>query len=380
MIVIGADVHKSTHALAAVDAATGQLLGEREIPAREEGHVEALRWAHEFDTEVVWAIEDCRDLSHHFEQALIAAGERVLRVAPKLMGVSRRGERESGKSDQIDARAIARAVLRDGMERFPVAFLDEDAVEIRLLCDHRDTLVSERTRLINRLRINLVILDPELEAKIPSRKLDYPGQLQRITRRLRAMPQTARVRIARKQTLRVGELTREAERLKRELRDLIRLQRPELLAEIGCGPLTAAILIGQTAGAERFKSDAHFARLAGVAPIPVSSGRHERHRLDRGGNRQLNRALHVIAIIRGRLDPETRVYLKRKEAEGKSRIEALRCLKRLLARRFFRLLQRPGSCEMRREPLVRESPGEAARPALKAIGVIEAVSILAPVA
>jgi transposase len=201
-------------------------------------------------------------------------------------------------------------------------------------------LVNERTRLINRLRINLVILDPELEAEIPSRKLDYPGQLSRITRRLRAMPQTARVRIAREQTLRIGALTREAEQLKRELRDLIRVQRPELLAETGCGPLTAAILIGQTAGAERFKSDAHFARLAGVAPIPVSSGRHDRHRLDRGGNRQINRALHIIAITRGRLDPETRAYLQRKEAEGKSRMEAMRCLKRHLARHYHRLLVR----------------------------------------
>lgn len=154
-----------------------------------------------------------------------------------------------------------------------------------------------------------MILDPELETKIPSRKLDYPGQLQRVGRRLRAVPQIARVRIAREQTLRIGALTREAEALEREL---IRAQRPELLAEAGCGPLTAAILIGQTAGAERFKSDAHFARLAGVAPI----------------NRQINRALHIIAITRGRLDPETRAYLQRKEAEGKSRMEAMRCLKR----------------------------------------------------
>src|SRR6202050_4118375 len=112
MIVIGADIHKSTHALAAVDANTGQLLGEREIPAKRQGPREALRWAHERGTEIVWAIEDCRDLSHHLENALIAAGERVIRVAPKLMGASRRGEREPGKSDQIDARAIARAVLR----------------------------------------------------------------------------------------------------------------------------------------------------------------------------------------------------------------------------------------------------------------------------
>jgi transposase len=263
----------------------------------------------------------------------VAAGERVLRVAPKLMGASRRGEREPGKSDQIDARAIARAVLREGIERFPVAFLDEQAVEIRLLCDHREILVAERTRLINRLRWNLVVLDPELEAEIPSRKLDYPGQLQRITRHLRAMPQTARVRVAREQVKRIATLTREAEALKRELRDLIRDHRPELLAETGCGPLTAAILIGQTAGAERFASDAHFARMVGVAPTPASSGRRDRHRLHRGGNRQLNRALHIIAITRGRIDPATRAYLQRKEAEGKSQTEAMRCPKRHLTRK-----------------------------------------------
>ena len=142
----------------------------------------------------------------------------------------------------------------------------------------------------------------------------------------------------RQQVKRIDAVTREAESLKRELRDLIREQRPELLEETGCGPLTAAILIGQTAGAERFKSDALFARLAGVAPVPVSSGRHDRHRLDRGGNRQINRALHVIAITRGRLDPETRAYLQREEAGGKTRRQAMRCLGRHLARRYYRLL------------------------------------------
>jgi transposase len=96
MIVIGADVHKSTHALAAVDASTGQLLGEKEIPAKEQGHLDALRWAHELDAEIVWAIEDCRDLSHHLENALISAGERVIRVASKLMGVSRAANASQG--------------------------------------------------------------------------------------------------------------------------------------------------------------------------------------------------------------------------------------------------------------------------------------------
>jgi transposase len=121
-------------------------------------------WARELGHEIAWAIEGCRHVSQRFERSLVAAGERVLRVAPKLMGASRRGEREPGKSAQIDARAIARVVLREGIERFPAAFLDEQAVEIRLLCDHREILVGERTRLINRLRWNLVILDPEFEA------------------------------------------------------------------------------------------------------------------------------------------------------------------------------------------------------------------------
>jgi transposase len=115
-----------------------------------------------------------------------------------------------------------------------------------------------------------------------------------------------------------------------------------VLAETGCGPLTAAILIGQTAGAERFASDAHFARMAGVAPIPASSGRRDRHRLHRGGNRQLNRALHIITITRGRIDPTTRAYLQRKEAEGKTRMEAMRCLKRHLARHYHQLLAATG--------------------------------------
>jgi hypothetical protein len=183
MIVIGADIHKSTHALAAVDAATGVLSGELEVRADEPGHLAALRWARELEEDRVWAIEDCRHLSRRFEQALIVAGERVVRVPPMMMGQSRRAEREPGKSDQIDARAVARAVLREGVERFPAAFLDERALEIRLLADHRSDLVVERTRQINRLRWHLVDLCPDLEAKIPARHLNSSATLDRIARR-----------------------------------------------------------------------------------------------------------------------------------------------------------------------------------------------------
>src|SRR5919109_3512168 len=177
MIVIGADTHKLSHALAAVDGGIGALVGECAIGADDAGHLTALRWARELDEERVWAIEDCRHVSRRFEQALIAAGERVIRVPPHLMGASRRGEREPGKSDRIDALAVARAVLREGIERFPVAFLDEQAMQIRLLGDHRDDLVAERTRAQNRLRWHLVELRPKLEASLPKRSLDRQCQL-----------------------------------------------------------------------------------------------------------------------------------------------------------------------------------------------------------
>ena len=356
MIVIGADTHKSSYALAAVDAGSGVVVGELEVRADEDGHRRALRWARALEAQCVWALEDCRGVSGRLERALLSAGEHVLRVPPKMMGISRRGEREAGKSDQIDARAIARAVLREGIERFPTAFLDEQALEIRLLCDHREDLVAERTRIINRLRWHLVDLCPELEASIPSRQVDRARTLERIARRLRTLERSARVRVAAELVRRVRELTRRIDQLEREIAAHVRRHRPVLLAETGCGPVTAAILIGHTAGAQRFPTDGHFARLAGVAPIPVSSGRRHRHRLHRGGDRQLNKALHIIAITRARIDPDTKAYLARKRAEGKTTAEALRCLKRYLARLFHRLLALPPADRKRTSAIAMPAP------------------------
>jgi len=341
MIVIGADTHKRTHALAAVDAGTGRVRGKREIKAEEAGHLAAVRWARGLDGERVWAIEDCRHVSRRLERALLAAGERVVRVAPHRMGASRRGEREPGKWDEIDALAIARAVVGDGVESFPAAFLDEEAMEIRLLCDHRKDLVAERTRAQNRLRWRLLELCPELERSLGRGALDQPRRLDRIDRRLRRTPVGARVRVAREQVRQIRLPIRQVDALGRELLALVKAHRPELLAETGCGPLTAAIPIGRTAGAERFRSDAGFARQTGTAPIPCSTGQRERHRLNRGGDRRLNHALHIIAISRARHDPDTRAYLARKQAEGKTKKGALRCLKRHLARRFHYLLSLP---------------------------------------
>ncbi|HEV2776189.1 MAG TPA: transposase [Solirubrobacteraceae bacterium] len=147
------------------------------------------------------------------------------------------------------------------------------------------------------------------------------------------------MQIARDELRRVRELTRSIDALEHELAALVALLAPRLLAERGCGVLTAAKLIGEIAGIKRFKTDAKLARLAGTAPIPASSGNTTRHRLDRGGNRQLNCALHRLAISKSRHDPTSAAYLARKHAQGKSRREALRCLKRHLARRVWHLLQ-----------------------------------------
>lgn len=339
MIVIGADTHKRTHALSAVHGGTGVVVDELQITADDDGHLHALAWAQGLGAEVVWALEDCRLVAGKLERALIAAGQRVIRVPPRLMGQSRRGEREIGKSDRIDARAIARAVLKEGLERFPAAFLDEDALEIRLLHDHRASLVGERSRQINRLRWQLVAVCPELEAELPARSLRHEPHITKVARRLARLAPTARVRIAKQLTASIRSLTRQINELEHELDRLVAAHRPGLLAETGIGTLTAATLIGRTAGAERFPTDAHFARLAGAAPVPASSGRTVRHRLDRGGDRQINCALHTIALTRMRLDPATRAYVERRKAEGKTTREILRCLKRSIARMVWKHLR-----------------------------------------
>lgn len=340
MIVIGTDTHKRTHTAAAVFAGTGQLAAERTAAAREPGFRELLTWGRELDEERIWALEDCRHVSGSFERFLVAAGERVVRVPPKLMGESRRGERASGKSDPIDALAVARAALREGPETLPAAHLDEAALELKLLLDHREDLVKARSEDQQRLRWHLHDLWPDFE--LPAGCLDRIVWLDRVARKLARAEQSARVRVSRELVRAIRDRTKRASELEREIGAMVRAQAPQLLGLPGCGPLTAAKLIAETAGAARFASDAKLARLAGVAPIPASSGNRTRLRLDRSGNRQLNCAVHRIAVTQSRMHPPARDFLARKRAEGKSTREALRCLKRHLIRRVWRLLNESG--------------------------------------
>ncbi len=338
MILIGADTHKHTHTLAAIDTPNGQHLGEKTIPASKTGFVQLLDWARSLgDPERVWALEDCRHLTGPLERYLMATGERIVRIPPNLTARERGAERTRGKSDPIDARAIARAALREGIDTLPTAHLDQVSLEIKLLLDHREDLTKACSQDQQRLRWHLHDLWPDL--KIPVGALDRAVWLQRISRKLTRAEHCARVRIARDLVRALKQHTRRAHELEREITTLVQSKAPQLLELAGCGALTAAKILAETAGVQRFSSDAKLARLAGVAPIPASSGKNNRHRLDRGGNRQLNCALHRIAIVQGRTHQPARTFLAKKETEGKTRREALRALKRHLARVIWRALQ-----------------------------------------
>jgi transposase len=328
MVIIGADLHKRTHTLVAIDE-QGRRLGERMVAATPEGHLELRRWAERFP-ERRFALEDCRHLSRRLERDLVLAGESVVRVPPKLMAGARRSVREPGKSDPIDALAVARAALRE--PDLPVARLEGVERELRLLVDHRDDLVAERTRVIQRLRWHLLDLgidDP------PARGLDRTHVAEGLATRLVGMEGIV-ARIATDLVARVRQLTTTIDALEREVAGLVADLAPTLLALPGCGPLTAAKLVGEVAGIDRFHSAAAFARHNGSAPVPVWSANSGRHRLSRTGNRQINLALHRIAITQMRIDERGRAYIAKRRAAGDTKTEAIRALRRRISDEVYR--------------------------------------------
>src|SRR6266699_1820341 len=321
MIVIGLDVHKQSVTAVAVDEA-GRPLDEKVVSV---GRDELLGWAARLGAERLWAVEDCRQLTRWLERQLLGAGEELVRVPPKLTVPERRAGRTRGKSDPIDALAIARAALREPDLSRPRP--DERVYwELKLLVDHRDDLVDQRRRTQQRLRWHLHQLDPTFE--VPLRMLGRASHLERVRRWLARREPELQVRLAR-------ELVSTIRSLNHAVAEIA----PALLELPGCAALTAAKLLAEIGPIDRFKSDAQLARHGGVAPLEASSGRVQRHRLDRGGNRQLNAALYRIAITQARYHPDARAYLERKQAEGKSRREAIRCLKRLLVRVIFNTLK-----------------------------------------
>jgi transposase len=331
MVVLGADLHKRSHTVVVIDA-TGRKLAERTVSATDAGHLELRRWAAQWP-ERTWGLEDCRHLSRRLDAELVRTGEAVVRVPPKLMAGARQSNREPGKSDPIDALAVARAVLRE--PNLPTATLDGPDRQIRLLVDHREDLVGERTRHEQRLRWYLVELAIDEPApRSLGRAVVQVALASALDGRTEAVARFARDLLAR-----IRELSTAIRALEREIESLVVTLAPNLLALPGCGALTAAKIIGEAAGISRFRSKEAFARHNGSAPMPVWSGNTVRHRLNRGGNRQLNAALHRIAITQIRLAGPGRAYLDHRLSQGDSRTEAIRALRRRISDEVFRRLR-----------------------------------------
>jgi len=294
-------------------------------------------WAREqFGAELLWGIEDCRNMSARLERDLLAAGQKVVRVPTKLMAQVRKSSRTRGKSDPIDAEAVARAVLRE--PDLPAASHDEVSRHLKLLTDRRDVLVAQRTSAINRLRWHVHEIDPE-RSPAP-RSLRTAKQQQALAAWLDTLPELLIAELARAELTDIIRLTTEVNALEKRLSDQARALAPRLLELAGCAELTAAKILGEAAGISRFKSEAAFACHTGVAPIPVWSGNTEGQvRLSRSGNRQLNAAIHRIAVTQIRMEgSQGHAYYQRLIAAGKTKAAARRCLKRRLARTVYQAL------------------------------------------
>jgi transposase len=305
-VVIGVDTHRDTHSLALVRCRDGVLIAEEEQPATRAGYRAALR-----------------------------LGKRVC----ELERPAREGARRRLKSDSLDALRAARAALAGHTLASPRAAGRREA--LRVLLQAREGAVAIRRSGLNQLRALVVSAPEELRERLREQSREA---LVATCSRLRPHPRQQAERYATALALRsiarrVEQATREAAGLQAELRQLVSELAPQLLALDGVGPISAAQVLVSWSHRGRLRSEAAFARLAGASPIPASSGRVVRHRLDRGGDRRLNRALHAIVLSRRRTDASTRAYIARRVSEGKSEREAVRCLKRYLARSLFRLLE-----------------------------------------
>ena len=332
--VVGVDAHRRTHTLVAVDQ-LGRKLAQKTIGTSSDSHAEAVRWARtRLGAAVVWAVEDCRSLTARLERDLLAAGQKVIRVPPHLMSRSRASARELGKSDPIDALAVARAVLRE--PNLPVACHDKQSMELRLLVDRREDLVRHRVVTINRLLTRLHQLDPDW-----SKPRNWDARKPREALREWLDTQDGLLaELAREEFQEMVRLTDSAHDVARRIGERVRLAAPALLELPGCGELIAAKIVAEVAGIERFKNEAAFARYIGVAPVPHWSGNTIGNtRLVRHGNRQLNAAIHRIAIVQISKEGPGKDYFQRRRAAGDTPLRALRSLKRRISRVVYNRLK-----------------------------------------
>ncbi len=331
--VIGVDTHKHTHTAAAV-ASTGAVLEHITVPADRSGYRQVLAFGRRHGA-ALWAVEGTGSFGAGLTTLLLASSERVVEVDRP-----RRATRRAGvKSDDVDAVRAARQALAGIGVSEPRRRGEREA--IRVLLTTRAQAIEFRTRAIAALHALVVSAPDSLRERLRSLPL---GQLLRVCAGLRgssrqSTEEFATVMALRATARRALACEREATELETQIDALVRRVAPALLDEVGIGPVVAAQLIVSWSHPGRVRSEAAFATLAGVAPIEASSGTVVRHRLNRFGDRQLNRALHTIVMVRMRQDPETKAYVQRRVEQGRSTREIKRCLKRYVARQLFRQLE-----------------------------------------
>ena len=333
--VIGVDPHRDSHALAIVEVVTGAVVFEANVAASSHGYAQALTLVEQHaQGRRVFAVEGTGSFGRGLTRFLDGRGERVLEV-----GRLRRERRSGGKTDALDAIRAARSVLATERPSTPRAGGQRQALQT--LVAAREGAVDAKRAALCQLR-DLLITTPE-----PLRSELRPLTRARLLQRLAATRPHGRhdselrgsLLALRSIARRVQQLTVEERELAREIEALTQALAPQLLDQPGVGPHAAAQLVLSWSHRGRIHSEAAFARLAGTAPIPASSGQTIRYRLDRSGDRKLNRALHQILVTRKRTHPPTIAYIERRLTEGKTRREANRCLKRYLARNLYRLLE-----------------------------------------
>jgi transposase len=334
--LLGVDTHRDEHVLAVVTAPAGGVVAGAAAATNGRGYRELVRVAERHAPgRRAWAIEGSGSYGAGLARFLSEHGEAVLEVSRTL----RAERRLAGKNDTLDAVRIARAALASEALALPRAGERREAM--RLLLIARRSAVDVRREALTQLRAVIVTAPEPLREQL--RRLSLAKLLDRcsrLRRSARPAPDELAVRLVlRSLARRVLAATSEADQLEREILAHVRALAPALLDEPGIGPIVAAQLIVAWSHHGRLRSEACFARLAGVAPIPASSGQTQRHRLSRGGDRQLNRAIHTIVLHRRHHDPATRDYIARRIAEGKTAREATRLLKRYLARHLYRLLE-----------------------------------------
>jgi transposase len=333
-MIFGVDSHRSSLSVAGVDE-LGRVQVAVSFGNRPSEHLKLARLVKRHGATLV-GVEGSGKYGHALAQVLLAAGLEVVDVPPQSTDRERLRIRGAGKSDERDAIAIARVAAREQDKLARLGGEPEYARELKLLVDYRRQLTAERTRIVNRLHADLVVLKPGYEAKL--RHLIEPGDVIRATRMLRG-DQSVHGQLARRRLAALRRIDNEIVALARDLKQRVEATGTSLLSICGVGPVVAAIILGETRDVRRFADRARFARLNATAPIPASSGHTRRMRLNPGGNRQLNHALHIIALTQSRCDPRAREYIARKIAAGASHRDAIRSLKRRLSDVIYQLLR-----------------------------------------